>query len=94
MTSNSTRQAGEAVAWRVLLLGRWHLTDKPSRVEMERSLGEAPEPLIPASDLEQVSRERDEAVRLLREYAKGMNEGDWQRFDARVAAFLNTGEPG
>lgn len=48
----------------------------------------------PASDLEQVSRERDEAVRLLRWFSKEWNGGEgWilrlNAVDEQIAAFLN-----
>jgi len=57
------------------------------------------QPLIPASDLEQVSRERDEAVRLLRriveiENDNGMGVIGWGQVIDQAEAFLNNpGQP-
>lgn len=93
----STRQVGEAVAWRVRAGVNHPLVEVepfPWRLsEPVPSIGEGAqpewfdiEPLIPASDLEQVSRERDEAVDMLIKAALGHTTRQ------QLRAFLNNME--
>lgn len=105
--ANPTRQIGEAVAW------RWHHRNAPGNWRYQEQTfaqvkGMGPvsdyvvQPLIPASDLSTITRQRDEAVRLLRPFAEqapareGMD--DWSitttvvKYLRDAAAFLATVE--
>ena len=67
--TNPTRQIGEAVAWRCRIDADsdWY----PLAAEyVEKRIADCLEvqPLIPASDLSTITRQRDEAVRLLRPF--------------------------
>ena len=97
--SPMTRQVGSPVAWRWRFEGAegWAYADDLPIWAASDDCDEAVQPLIPASDLEQITREREEAVGLLQKFAamplRCSPEGMVRAARAFLASLASTPKP-